>query len=43
VGEKVRHTIREFGGTMPEELPVSEDIKKLETTRRKALKPGKPK
>ncbi len=37
VGAKVRQTIRELGGTMPEELPVAESIKKIETERRKQL------
>ncbi len=37
VGAKVRQTIRELGGTMPEELPVAESIKKVETQRRKQL------
>ncbi len=31
VGAKVRQTIRELGGTMPEELPAAESIKKIET------------
>jgi DNA-damage-inducible protein D len=30
VGEKVRQTIREIGGTMPENLPVEEDIKRVQ-------------
>jgi len=30
VGAKVRQTILELGGTMPEELPVHEDVKKVE-------------
>lgn len=30
VGQKVRQTIRDLGGTMPENLPVMEDIKKVE-------------
>lgn len=30
VGKKVRQTIVELGGTMPEDLPVCEDIKKVE-------------
>jgi DNA-damage-inducible protein D len=30
VGVKVRQTIRELGGTMPEELPVADSIKKIE-------------
>jgi DNA-damage-inducible protein D len=37
VGAKVRQTIRELGGTMPEELPVVESIKKIETKQRKQL------
>ncbi|CAH1197906.1 hypothetical protein PAECIP111893_01066 [Paenibacillus plantiphilus] len=30
VGAKVRQTIQELGGTMPEELPVHEDVNKVE-------------
>ncbi|AJS57810.1 DNA damage-inducible protein D [Paenibacillus sp. IHBB 10380] len=30
VGVKVRQTIRELGGTMPEDLPTHEDVKKVE-------------
>jgi len=41
VGKKVRRTIKELGGTMPEELPPAESIKKLEAKRRKALQQGK--
>jgi len=37
VGAKVRQTIRELGGTMPEELPVVESIKKIETKHRRRL------
>ena len=37
VGAKVRQTIRELGGTMPEELPVVESIKKIKTKQRKQL------
>jgi DNA-damage-inducible protein D len=37
VGAKVRQTIRELGGTMPEKLPVAESIRKIETKRRKRL------
>jgi len=37
VGEKVRQTIKELGGTMPEHLPVAESIKKIESKRRKQL------
>jgi DNA-damage-inducible protein D len=40
VGAKVRQTIRELGGTMPEELPPAESIKKV-AGRRKALPKGK--
>jgi len=35
VGVKVRQTIRELGGTMPENLPPAESIKKLEARNRK--------
>jgi len=35
VGETVRKTIRELGGTMPEDLPTAESIKKLETQKKK--------
>jgi DNA-damage-inducible protein D len=37
VGAKVRRTIRELGGTMPEALPVAESIKKIETKERKRI------
>jgi DNA-damage-inducible protein D len=37
VGAKVRQTIKELGGTMPEELPVAESIKKIGTNQRKRL------
>lgn len=37
VGAKVRQTIRELGGTMPEKLPVAESIKKIETIQRKRI------
>ncbi|MCK4562654.1 MAG: DNA damage-inducible protein D, partial [Flavobacteriaceae bacterium] len=30
VGKKVRKTIKELGGTMPEDLPATESIKKVE-------------
>ena len=30
VGRKVRTTIKELGGTMPEDLPAAESIKKIE-------------
>jgi len=35
VGAKVRQTIKELGGTMPENLPVEEDIKKVETKKKR--------
>jgi len=41
VGAKVRQTIKELGGTMPEELPTVESIKKLESKVKKALKKPK--
>ncbi len=37
VGKKVRQTIEELGGTMPEDLPTADSIKKLE---RKAEQPS---
>jgi len=37
VGAKVRQTIQELGGTMPENSPVAESIKKIETKQRKRL------
>lgn len=39
VGKKIRQTIREFGNTMPEDLPTpGESIKQLESKERKELK-----
>lgn len=38
VGRKVRKTIQELGGTMPENLPVAENIKKVESREKKRLK-----
>lgn len=38
VGAKVRQTIEELGGTMPENLPVAENIAKVEIKQRKQLK-----
>ena len=37
VGAKVRQTIKEIGGTMPENLPTAESIKRLETNARKRV------
>ncbi len=42
VGQKVRQTIKELGGTMPEELPKEESIKIIESIKDKELNP-KPK
>lgn len=38
VGRKVRQTIHELGGTMPENLPVAESIKKVESREKRRLK-----
>jgi len=38
VGRKVRKTIHELGGRMPENLPVIENIKKVESREKKRLK-----
>lgn len=38
VGAKVRQTIKELGGTMPENLPTIESIKKIESKQKKILK-----
>ena len=39
VGQKVRQTIQELGGTMPEHLPAPESsIRQLETAKKKQLK-----
>lgn len=35
VGEKVRQTIKELGGTMPEDLPSPESIKRLESKKKR--------
>jgi DNA-damage-inducible protein D len=40
VGAKVRQTIRELGGTMPEDLPAAESIKRIETQKRKQIGKG---
>ncbi len=40
VGRKVRRTIHELGGTMPENLPIAESIKKVESREKKRLKAG---
>ena len=38
VGAKVRQTIKELGGTMPEDLPTVESIKSIEKKEQKKLK-----
>ena len=38
VGRKVRQTIHELGGTMPGNLPVAENIKKVESREKKRLR-----
>lgn len=43
VGAKVRQTIKELGGTMPEDLPAAESIKKLEAKRQKLIGKDEPK
>jgi DNA-damage-inducible protein D len=43
VGKKIRETIQELGGTKPEELPVADSIKKLESKRKKLGKNTPPK
>lgn len=40
VGTKVRRTIEELGGTMPEDLPTVESIKQLEKKRQKKIESG---
>ena len=37
VGQKVRQTIKELGGTMPEDLPTADSIKKLERQKKREL------
>ena len=37
VGKKVRQTIKELGGTMPESLPSAENIKKITSKKKKQV------
>ena len=37
VGKKVRQTIQELGGTMPEDLPTAESIRKLASKKRRQI------
>lgn len=41
VGKKVRQTIKDIGGTMPEDLPVAENIKSIEAKSKKKIDPKK--
>ncbi len=41
VGKKVRETIKELGGTMPEDLPVVEGIQKIERQEQKRIEADK--
>ena len=41
VGKKVRKTIEELGETMPEDLPVADSIKRLESKEQRLLKDKK--
>jgi DNA-damage-inducible protein D len=43
VGRKVCQTIHELGGTMSENLPVAESIKKVESREKKRLRAGQKK
>ena len=38
VGKKVRQTIKDLGGTMPEDLPTAESIKSIEIKYKNKLK-----
>jgi len=42
VGRKVRQTIQELGGTMPEDLPAADSIKRIEVQKRKRLRGSGP-
>nr|DAN35888.1 MAG TPA: DNA-damage-inducible protein D [Caudoviricetes sp.] len=42
VGRKVRDTIREIGGTMPEDLPTPESIKRLENKQKRLANKQQP-
>ena len=43
IGKKVRQTIVEIGGTMPEKLPIEANIKTIKNKRKKELESPKPK
>ena len=40
IGRKVRETIKEIGGTMPENLPVVESVKKIKKKQESKLLKG---
>jgi DNA-damage-inducible protein D len=40
VGRKVRKTIEELGGTLPERLPLAASIKRIESKKRKQSRDG---
>lgn len=40
VGKKVRQTIKDIGGTMPEDLPVAKNIKSIEAKTKKKIDPN---
>ena len=42
VGAKVRQTIKEIGGTMPEDLPTADSIKRIEKKLNPTAKKKKP-
>ena len=41
VGQKVRKTIEDIGGSMPEDLPAADSIKKLEKAKARLITPSK--
>ncbi len=41
IGKKVRQTIEELGGTMPEDLPTEDSIKKIELRQKRLQNKGK--
>jgi len=41
VGGKVRQTIKDIGGTMPEDLPLEKHIRELKSEKQKTFKKGK--
>jgi len=41
IGKKVRETIKDIGGTMPEELPPEQHVEEIAKQHKKALKTSK--